>query len=228
MKNYSALAPVRGKHLHDLPHLRRVRAETHVSRRALQRGLVRTRRSPRRPEQNLKSHQCNLCAFSFQPTRFAKVNHRCCSHCMEAAASREPSFGEGAPLVRATGDKPLSHVERTAAGLSAASPGGWYQVIDAGRACNAFNLSLAELARLVGCHIAELTPRVQELVSPAGVFRTRDGFTRAVKCRRGWSAQIARANGSGVIKWRVVGKPQKTEAAAVRLATGTAAKQRSG
>ena len=138
---------------------------------------------------------------------------------MEAAALQAPSYADNRPLARSFGNKPLSHVERTAAGLSAATPGGWSQVIDAGRTGDACGLTLVELARGTGCDSADLTPSPPPKPKlPYGAIRMINGLIRAIKCAGGWLAQIGISGSSGVIRWQSVGTLRKTKEEAIELA----------
>ena len=164
-----------------------------------------------------RSRRCQLCGWPFLSI-FSM--HRVCDPCMEAAALQAPICADNRVFLPPSfGFKSLSHVERTAAGLSAPMPGGFYQVIDAGRCCATFRLTLDELARATNSERADLTPPAPP--KPKGVYggiRTRNGFIRAIKCGGWWRAQIGRLDGAGVVQWRAVGTLQKTKVEALRLA----------
>ena len=164
-----------------------------------------------------RSRSCQLCGWPFVSI-FSR--HRVCSPCMEKAASQAPICADGRVFLPPSfGVKALSHVELTAAGLSAPTPGGFRQVVDAGRCCDTFGLTLDELARATNSERADLTPPPPPTPKGAyGAIRTRNGFIRAMKCAGGWRAQIGRLDGAGVVRWRAVGTLQKTKVEALQLA----------
>lgn len=163
-----------------------------------------------------RSRHCQHCGYAFLPSISL---HRLCSPCMEASALQAPLYADNRPLARSFGNKPLSHVERTAAGLSAATPGGWSKVIDAGRTGDAFGLTLVELARGIGCNPADLTPSPPpKPKSPYGAIRMINGLIRAIKCAGGWRAQIGISESTG-IRWQSVGTLRKTKEDAIKLAS---------